>query len=594
MKKQLLYIGVLIFIACNQDEPQKNDQNLSPVYTLDSFELESLSGESNFIYSDLTELNGTLVLIKDGIELLFSRDEGNTWQSKMILNDGAIMAKGKDRLFCLGMNDNLYFSDDGSTWNVLPKNGLLPFDKGYNTVEIAAAGNMLSICFFDAADSKNDLIFVSDNNGDSFIEKTLNTSVKELDLGVQENEKIWIFRNDSILISTNKALSWSYVSEGFKDIKSMTVLNEVAAIETYSGVYLSNNSGEKWYSQEKSLVPKGYYFDGKLLATKKEGVGDYHAYKSIDGGFTWIDAGNCSEEAIGIVSTSNKTFILGANGLSFFGDKDAYWNLFNLPKKRFVDVEFFEDKMYVVSEDKHIYMSVNNGTTWSMRQFMEFTPTGASVHPDGFLQVMFKAENQDFPQVNFYDSEVIRLVRTSAFGLTDFRCEELVWLSNGVAAAIFNPLSGNSKLFASSNNNMESWVAAPNYKLEDGLFADLVGNSKKAFILVESISNENIQLVTTEIKNDDVENYWDIELYENQMPDVISIATPQVESDFVLALSDNNELSIPNNSGFNQALVLQHDNEKAEKIRFSPNNNLFVLTNLGIYRSSSSLNYSIE
>lgn len=178
-----------------------------------------------------------------------------------------------------------------------------------------------------------------------------------------------------VFISRNNGGEWFESNSGLSDSVTGSVMgfvsfgDSILFASTYrNGVSRSMDNGTHWIQpgnselSNKTVTTMSIYDSDLFVGTEFNGV-----YRSVDLGNNWsqINSGLVNQNILSLFATGDGIFVSSESGLNYSTDEGNYWNSWNhgLPAA----VLCFEENspvLFVGTEGKGVYRSINNGISW--------------------------------------------------------------------------------------------------------------------------------------------------------------------------------------------------------------------------------------
>lgn len=601
MNKLLIILALFSFatiISCKKEKPiEEVEEPVTPTptplpynapATLSPFILESLSGALN---KDLTYFGNKLYAISSPTiftrQLVSSSDNGLTWATLQGMSNEAILRKSNNKLYLITKNQGLS-STSGSIWGVESAQNL-NFSTTINH-EFETSDSLL-IVHNRYGTGGIDTVFMSDDEGNSFTPIFVSPQTTIMDISVYENT-VWIAKQDSVFRSLDKGNTWSLMPITYNNFYNITAIGNVVSVA--DGRFTSYNNGNTW--EQPSSIDRvalmGKLYNGDILAWG-ERKGAIRAFRSPNNGTTWYDYGLIHEKGFNVASSSSHTWVEGFTGIARIHDGYPSWKMLTLPTENYIDIEFNKGNIYTVSTNKYYYISHDNGETWDLKQHCENWPypTSLAVVPTTGELIANYGGGASYPQLDVFDQNLFNKLQTKTYGVSSSYVDELIFNNYVGTAFISNPTDG-TQTPSLSDFSLVTWRVKSTFGLQRGKFLDAVKSDLTLSALVDGHFNNIPQIATFLPPINPQDNItWNGSSHQ-------CIAGQAKSFDFInsryLVLYDNNELFISNNDSLSFKLNIPNSlpSEVGHKIRIDGERKLWVLTNYGIYKSTTPIQVS--
>ena len=326
-----------------------------------------LISTEKFNVDELTFINQNYFLCSNQTELMYSTNQGNSWDVMFSSPQGStissIYEKNSNLFVGTGGLTFLFSSDMGNTWDTTNLNGL--FGWSYD--------------FITAFEVVNDsILFVGSDGSGMFILPvgSLNrTRASYLPLSIfdfeqSDSDKIYCGTSNGVYLSTDIGETWAMSGIEGRKIFSIKNYNNYVFAGTDSGVYISNNYGLNWELKSfGNIYPT--IFDilivnsEKLCAATSLGI-----YFSLDNGNTW-SLNNYGIDAVGAIFDfliTNDTIFLATNsGFYISHDSGQSWERKGVGLNQDMIMSIVQDKnanLYA-GTNVGVFKSTNYGEEWN-------------------------------------------------------------------------------------------------------------------------------------------------------------------------------------------------------------------------------------
>lgn len=589
---------ILLFYACKKkeiivDEPTTNNNGggnqpieIFAQVDLEPFNLVSVSEHVNTpVPQELVVYNNLLFGIKYSSSIATfesSSDHGQTWNTAKFLPNGGVARVSSDTLFLVEAKTRLSYSTNGVVFTTINTPNI-PFTDPYNLTRFEASDDLLVISLGNHGFQQNDKLFVSTDNGNTFIERA-NFPYQSLEKLQVQGDNIWIVKNDSVFKSTDYGITWNYQNLGISNIFHFKSVANTFFINSSTSQLYSTDYGNTWQSLTLApyIYPMGLLYNGDIIGYSTSGGGKANAFRSSDGGNSWYEMGIVHQYGEA-VSSATHTYVSGQGNISYISDGYPNFKLVRLPDEQMTDIEFNGDRIYTASLAGYYYLSLDKGKTWDLRKTTGNWPAPSCLafHPDGRILSNYGGTGTTNPMMNVFDGNFYDLQQTKTFGITGATISELYWL-NGKFIGLFTDNTNDVKYPAVSDWQMSNWQVKTSFGLQAGAFLDAADGGNVIFTLIDGKYNNVPQLAYTSIP-DVSDFFWNGSSYKCKKSGVAkSIAYMNSR---VLVLYDNNQLYINDNNEFTKQFNFTLPSEVATKIRLDEENFLWVITNYGVYKS---------
>ncbi len=302
-----------------------------------------------------------------------STDNGSTWQP--VFSDSLGLGSPLANVFCLSSNGTSLLAgtwtgifrstDYGASWTdvvPLPGSGIIHGIGMFGTTDVVSLENGFG----------PDSIIRSTNGGITWV--TVG-SFGVVTAGFAGNgDTIWVGIGDSIVISADSGMSWSYVSGAVPTASILCLLyvgSKLFAGTEYNGVFRSTNNGITWTAQNDGItnveIPSLCSFGESLFA----GTGDVGVFRTTDSGTTWVsmDSGLHSNNTFQSLYANGSLLIAGTDGTGVYRSIDSgkswtqpFLQLFGLAINTLAGSG---GKFFAGTYGSGVYVSADDGVTWT-------------------------------------------------------------------------------------------------------------------------------------------------------------------------------------------------------------------------------------
>lgn len=209
-------------------------------------------------------------------------------------------------------------------------------------------------------------VFVSSDNGENWVQTSLNTSTVRALIAVGQNIYAGTLGN-SLYISTDEGLNWEQKMQTVQGVTCFsTDGSKIYAGTNFYGLHLSEDNGATWnrVSFNLNFVNSVLWRPGKMFVGGhfifEEGL-----YESTDGGVMW----NPTVIDYTLVNTlaDNGTRIFAGTdsmGVLISDDDGLSWTQTTLTTQNVTDIYVFENYIFAGTFQGGLFVSHNNGMNW--------------------------------------------------------------------------------------------------------------------------------------------------------------------------------------------------------------------------------------
>ncbi len=279
----IIFFSLILFISCKKDKTKAN--NVDAINT---------GTNANFYKTFITKDN-TIVVTGgkryETSEVLISRDNGNNWELLSLPDAGkalqAICQGPNGNLFATGIDSKLLYSkDDGRTWefkqlSIWRTSTGIAFDKKY-----------LGYIITDEAQKKG-IIATINIDGELLTKKEYAFGLNDIQL---DGDTVYICGYGALLKTTNQGNDWNYLdikNDNFTAI-TYTASKKLWVCGSGGSIYRSYDAGNNWerLRNGNSITKKKYALRDIMFINDNEGwaVGDEGlVIHTKDAGNNWAE-----------------------------------------------------------------------------------------------------------------------------------------------------------------------------------------------------------------------------------------------------------------------------------------------------------------
>ncbi len=382
-----------------------------------------------------------------GKGIYISSDNGTTWNlanntSYMTINS---MTKSGQDIFVGTRNYGVFVSNDnGLNW------------KG-TSLSYISINSILSFngCIFAGTSDKG--IYCTKDNGITWFQCNQGLYCKWITSFATYEDKIYIssaeFNQGGIYVSSNIGENWEYIGLPTLIINSIISKNENIYVATENGIYITTNSGIKWYPFNDGLSDPNTY---AKLNTYCLFIKDDTLFAGTDNGLFKRTKSDSAWKIVGLTSQTIRSILILDNNI-YVGGNGTFYKSSNCGKNwdestslsSYCDcIININNKLFAATWDG-IFISTDNGLSWIQSSIKKHTTSLAIA-----------------------GSEIIAGTYDGLFISTDFGTN---WVQKNLEienSNIYSLLVVNDIIFAGiengiclSTNNGDTWLSR-NYNLE--------------------------------------------------------------------------------------------------------------------------------
>ena len=224
--------------------------------------------------------------------IYLSTNNGTLWNS--VLTDAIVFnfAGSPENLLASGSSGGVYQSiDSGSTWNAI--------NNGFPSNVVIRAVSTIGTMLF--AGSYGNGIYKSSNNGNEWVASNIGLTGYSFYINTLAESGTSLFAGtySGVFLSTDSGSSWNSLNAGNYDIAALVVSGNYIFAGTYgNGIIVSTNSGNTWASSSTGLPDErlsisALFVRGENIFASTSGMNSgFGVYLSTNNGMSWTSVGD--------------------------------------------------------------------------------------------------------------------------------------------------------------------------------------------------------------------------------------------------------------------------------------------------------------
>jgi len=210
-------------------------------------------------------------------------------------------------------------------------------------------------------------VFLSTDNGTNW--SAINSGLTDLNITALAVYGTNIFagtNNGGVFLSTNNGSSWVYSGLQFSSVQAFARLGTNLYAGTKSGLFFSTNNGTSWTAinlgPANPTINALAVTDTNLVA----GTSGYGIYLSINNGTNWVNTALQSYSIRAFTTLGKNLFAGTSNGVFLSTDNGSSWIRTNLPNEYsdIYSLAISDTNIFAGGSSGSVFLSTDNGTNW--------------------------------------------------------------------------------------------------------------------------------------------------------------------------------------------------------------------------------------